>query len=326
MNKIFELKFGSHLYGTNTENSDLDLKSIYLPTAQEICLNSYRRTITTSRPKKEFERNNKDDVDIEIFSLDRYIELLLEGQTVALDILFSGKEMYTYSNPDTVWIIEELYKNRHEFLHSNINAFIGYAKAQAARYGLKGFRVHALRTVLDLFEAWKDKAIKVGDCDLEHWVPNCGNKYITIEYIKNPKGILEPYLNVCDKKIAFNSTVKWALQHTKKRVEEYGHRALLAERNEGIDYKACSHAVRVNSQAIELLTTSNIMFPRPDKELLLDIKTGKLPYKEIADIIEKGLEDLKIAEVNSILRKEPNKEWTNDFIFKVYSDIVKGNL
>jgi predicted nucleotidyltransferase len=44
MNKILEIKFGSALYGTSTPNSDLDLKGIYLPTAKEICLNSYKRT------------------------------------------------------------------------------------------------------------------------------------------------------------------------------------------------------------------------------------------------------------------------------------------
>lgn len=38
MNKILEMKFGSHLYGTNTPNSDLDYKAIYLPTAREIIL------------------------------------------------------------------------------------------------------------------------------------------------------------------------------------------------------------------------------------------------------------------------------------------------
>ena len=31
-NIIVLMKFGSHLYGTNTENSDTDLKGIYMPT------------------------------------------------------------------------------------------------------------------------------------------------------------------------------------------------------------------------------------------------------------------------------------------------------
>lgn len=89
MNKIIEIKFGSHLYGTNTENSDTDYKGIYLPTAKEICLNSYKKTICTIRPKQVGERNTKDDTDVEFFSLDQFMKLLCEGQTIALDMLFS---------------------------------------------------------------------------------------------------------------------------------------------------------------------------------------------------------------------------------------------
>lgn len=51
MNKLFEMKFGSHLYGTSTPASDVDYKSIYLPTAREIVLGDYHKTINMSRKK-----------------------------------------------------------------------------------------------------------------------------------------------------------------------------------------------------------------------------------------------------------------------------------
>ena len=295
MNKILEVKFGSSLYGTSTPNSDLDLKGIYLPTAREIVLGSYKKTITTTRPKQEFERNNKDDVDIEIFSLDRFLELLIQGQTVALDLLFSPYSSYTQNTVQGLAIMSLLQANRDQLLNKNVNAFVGYARQQAAKYGQKGFRIDALRKILDLLNAWKDQVVRVGDCDLEHWVPSCGNEYIKIEYLKSPRGIEEPYLNVCDKKIAFHSTIKYALEHVQRRFDEYGKRALMAEKNEGIDWKALSHAVRVNSEAKELLTTGKITFPRPDKDLLLQIKLGKMDYKIVANLIEEGLEDLKTA-------------------------------
>lgn len=325
MNKIFEVKFGSHLYGTNTENSDLDFKGIYLPTAKEIVLGNYKKTITTTRPKQEFERNTKDDVDIEIFSLDRFLDLLVQGQTVALDLLFAPPINTVYINDTGTGVMCDIDSNRHELLNKNVNAFVGYAKQQAAKYGQKGFRIDALRKILFLLNAWKDQAERVGDCDLEHWVPSCGNEHIKIEYLKSPRGIEEPYLNICDKKIAFHSTIKYALEHLQKRFDEYGKRALMAEKNEGIDWKALSHAVRVNSEAKELLTTGFITFPRPDKDLLLAIKLGKMNYKEVAALIEQGLEDLKEASANSKLREVPNKEWADNFVYKIYSKIVKEN-
>ena len=323
MNKILEVKFGSHLYGTNTENSDLDFKGIYLPTAREIILKQHKRTITTTRPKQAFERNNKDDVDIEIFSLDRFLELLIDGQTVALDLLFAPPNSCTLITEQGSEIMYQIDTNRHELLNRNVNAFVGYAKQQAAKYGQKGFRIDALRKILDLLNAWKDQVVRVGDCDLEHWVPSCGNEHIKIEYLKSPRGVEEPYLNVCDKKIAFHSTIKYALEHVQRRFDEYGKRALMAEKNEGIDWKALSHAVRVNSEAKELLTTGKITFPRPDKDLLLQIKLGKMDYKLVANLIEDGLEVLKLASANSQLREKPNRDWADDFIYRIYSEIVK---
>ena len=43
MDLIVEMRFGSHLYGTDTATSDLDLKGVYLPSAREILLQRARR-------------------------------------------------------------------------------------------------------------------------------------------------------------------------------------------------------------------------------------------------------------------------------------------
>lgn len=323
MNKILEIKFGSHLYGTSTPNSDLDFKGIFLPTAKEIVLGKYKRTVSTTRPKREFERNTKDDVDIEFFSLDRYLELLSDGQTVALDILFAPADMITHITDEGSEIMYQIDTNRTELLNKNLNAFTGYAKAQASKYGLKGFRVHAIREALEFLKAWDGKAYQVGSCPVLEWVSNQNSEHIKIDLLKAPNGKMEPYLNICDKKIAFHSTVKYALEHVQRRFDEYGRRALMAEKNEGLDFKALSHAVRVNSEAKELLETGKITFPRPDRELLLKIKTGQMHYKEVAEIIENGLEELKIISANSTLREQANREWADEFIYKVYSEIVK---
>lgn len=36
MTTIVRVKFGSHLYGTNTPTSDLDFKSVHIPPARDI--------------------------------------------------------------------------------------------------------------------------------------------------------------------------------------------------------------------------------------------------------------------------------------------------
>jgi hypothetical protein len=335
MNKILEMKFGAVLYGTETVNSDQDFKAIYIPTAREIVLNTYKKTISTQRPKREGERNTKDDVDIEIFSVDRYLKLLSEGQTVALDILFAPDNMFTYKQwgDHTFSFIKE---NKDKLLCKDLAAFIGYAKQQAAKYGLKGFRVAALRDTLECLELLSPttklssnmtfiastlvyKNMFAADADVANELKS---EYVSFVTLDDKNGNPIQYLKVCDKFYCMNARVKDIKEQLQKRFDEYGSRALKAEKNEGIDWKALSHAVRVNNQGIELLNTGHITFPRPDRELLLSIKTGQMEYNQVADIIVQGLEDLKTAQATSSLRDKPDQQWIDDFVYDLYKQIV----
>ena len=70
--------------------------------------------------------------------------------------------------------------------------------------------------------------------------------------------------SVCNKMMPYTASIKSAHETMSSIVRDYSHRALAAEKNEGVDWKAVSHAVRIATQAIELLETGNVVFPRPD--------------------------------------------------------------
>lgn len=331
MNKIVEIKFGSHLYGTNTPNSDLDFKGVYLPTAREIVLGGYKKTVSTQRSKQTGERNNKDDVDTEYFSLDRYLELLCQGQTVALDMLFAPIENWTYLNEGYggIWYI--IYENKEKLITKNVNSFIGYSKKQAGKYGVKGSRLDALRKVVSLLESYPEYArLENHANDLDKLVEESAlvvslenTPLISIEMVKQVSGLLLPHLQVCNRKIAYTCTVKQALSVYGKIYNEYGLRAHKASLDGGRDYKSLSHAIRVNSEAKELLLTGHITFPRPDRELLTQVKTNQIPYEQVAEMIEQGLMELVEANKVSTLRDTPDQEWVDNFIYDVYSRIVR---
>lgn len=331
MNKILEIRFGSHLYGTSTEQSDLDLKSIYVPTAREIVLGQYKPTISTTRPKKIYERNTKDDVDIEIFSLDRYLQLLSQGQTVALDVFFAPPESFTELSSDLQYIWQTIQENKDKLIHKNIASFLGYAKQQAAKYGIKGSRMDALkRTValLSQFDAHsrlQDHALSLQQLVAENSaIVSLENApLIDIVHISCPDGKTLPHLQVANRKVTFTAKVKYALDVYKGVLDEYGGRAHKAHLAGGKDYKALHHAVRVNGQAKELLLTGHITFPRPDRELLLKIKKQELPYEAIAELIEQGLTDVVEAQKISTLRESSDQEWIDGFVYDVYSGVVK---
>jgi hypothetical protein len=108
--------------------------------------------------------------------------------------------------------------------------------------------------------------------------------------------------------------------------ENYGARAKLAEQSQGVDWKALSHAVRVGTEAMELLTTGNITFPRPDAPYLVMIKTGKIPYKTVAEDIEVLLESVEQASASSILAEYPNQVWMDTTVLLAHLGEVKKEI
>lgn len=324
MNKIVEIKFGSHLYGTNTPESDLDFKGIYLPTARQIVLGQGKHNVSTSRLKKEFEKNSKDDVDSETFSLKEYLKLLCEGQTVALDMLFSPESFHVFKG-EQYDLFQKIYENKDKLLSKGILSFIGYARKQASKYGIKGSRVRAVKDIIEFLNTLPETLLlKDVKEQLDVFVAR-GDEFIKYVEMLDHNQAMVNFLEVCGRKFQMTNSVKYTKAILVKIFAEYGHRAKLAEANDSIDWKALSHAVRVNFEGQELLRTGFITFPCPERKLLLDIKTGKLPYKEVEVLIEDGLKDLEGAQVNSKLLEKPDLKWADDFVYEVYSKIVKNN-
>lgn len=319
MNKIiFRCKFGAHLYGTNTENSDEDYKSIFIPDAKELVLQRAAKHIQQNTKKNSVTKNSNEDIDDESFSVQSFLKLLCEGQTVALDMLFCPKELTLITSPE--W--ELIKSHKDSFIHKGTSAFVGYTKQQAAKYGVKGFRVSALREILEWLNNMHDH-VRLGVCITEKTLPT--NENIKIVQILG-KGGLEPHLEVCNRKVPFHATVKYATEVFQRIFDMYGERALKAEKNEGIDWKALSHAVRVANESIELLQTGKITFPRPDRTLLLSIKKGELPYKEVESIIEQGLIKVEDAQMLSALPKEPDYKLADQLVYTIYRDVLEESF
>ena len=87
------VRFGSHLYGTNTEDSDTDYKGIFMPSKRMIYLNRIPKSISAnSKSSSCGDKNTKEDIDCELYSLHYFIELACKGETVALDMIHVNKQ------------------------------------------------------------------------------------------------------------------------------------------------------------------------------------------------------------------------------------------
>lgn len=322
MTALVEMRFGSQLYGTATPASDLDLKAVHLPDASAILLQRVRPVVVSKTKADPRAKNTADDVDFESFTLQRFLGLCAEGQTVALDMLFAPDWAFT-SEPSPIW--RDIQANRDKLVTSRCAAFVGYCRTQANRYGIRGSRVHASRLALTLLDfavtelgtsaklSALTKDIEALTAETEH-----------MELVDRPQANGQPirHWSVCGKMMPYTATIKSAAETMRTLVDNYGHRALAAEQNQGVDWKALSHAVRIARQAIELLGSGRVTFPRPDAEHLLAIKLGRLPYAEVAAEIERLLPAVEAASGASTLRDAADQEWIDALVARSHRDVI----
>jgi RNA repair pathway DNA polymerase beta family len=313
--EIVKMNFGSHVYGTSLPTSDRDSKGVHLPTAHQIILQDVKDSISIDTKKSATDKNGPDDIDHQSFSLQKFLNLAAQGQTVAMEMLFIPELNWIHSSPEWKIII----RLRSHLLTKQCKGFVGYCHKQASKYGVKGTRLRAVKMLIAILESCDGHVpipvsiylIKISDLmsAFEHF---------SISIYKDGSGEIE----CCGRKCPIGASVKTALGIYSKVLEQYGHRSKEAETNEGVDWKATMHAVRIAHEAIELLSTGHITFPRPERELLLKIRKGELPYQDVQDLIEQGIVDVESASRNSSLPEKIDKDLIDDVVFNFYQGIV----
>lgn len=314
MTEIVRMVFGSQLYGTSTPASDTDLKAVHIPSPEQILLGRTPRAINQVTKANEREKNAPEDTDFESFGLQHFMKLLCEGQTVCLDMLYAPDSMIINKTWEWEWIVD----HRKEFVSRQCQSYIGYCRQQANKYGIKGSRVAAVRLVLDwLKEAAEDMGhlAKVGEVEWD-WLDS--QEHAEVLQITIASGAIIPHLNVCNRKVPFGSTLKIAIDVYQRLFDEYGKRALMAEKNEGVDWKALSHAVRIGRQAIDVLSGNDIIFPLPYADFITAIKKGEYDYSMIGEMIDDLLVQVEQAAETSPLPEQPNFVLAEQFVLGTY--------
>jgi predicted nucleotidyltransferase len=298
MKTLVRTVFGSELYGTSTPASDRDEKGVFMPDTRDILLGRIPKTANLS-VKDDTRRNSPGELDGDMYSLHHFVKLACQGQTVAIDMLWTPREMILEDSE--TW--NELISLREKFLSKNMKAFVGYARAQAAKYSLKGDRLTKLREFLAVL-----KNSDPSDClahvwdklpqDDEREGPHCTELQIAGKW--------------------FGRTTR--IDHVKESVESliarYGKRANAAATADGRDWKALSHALRVSLELKELLQTKRLRFPLYDADTLTAIKTGVYELSEVQRLIDHTLEEIETLMESSNLPEKVDYKFWDDWLFE----------
>lgn len=116
---------GSYAHGTNIETSDNDYKGICTPPIEYyLGLKSFNEY--NSAGGKDF-KNSKDDIDISIIHISKFVKQAMQGSPPNIEILFTRQEDFIkVTEPGQILI-----NNRHLFLSKFLKTkFIGFSKAR----------------------------------------------------------------------------------------------------------------------------------------------------------------------------------------------------
>lgn len=322
---VVNMEYGSHLYGLNHADSDTDYKSIALPTAKQIIMQEADFFIKASTGDQT-SKNGAGDVDDEIMSLQRFLKQAMDGKNTAIDMLHAN--MYQVLTTSDIW--EELQEKRHMFYTKDMSSYVDYVQGQAAKYGVKGSRLAALKEAMDYLRGIYDRAVPgLGDVmtlgEVADKLPIGEHAYIV--ETESEKTGKQSFYEICQRKFDFKNKIPYCIANMQKIYDGYGHRAKKAESNDGVDWKAVSHALRAGYQARWIYKLGGFNYPLPETDFIMDVKMGRVDYKTgVQPAIEELVAEVtKLAE-ESDLPETCDREYWNNWLYQKHLQIVQEAL
>lgn len=298
--KVFATLSGSRLYGTNTPESDWDLRGAAIPPI---------RYFLGQDRFEQFEDKQNDRV---YWHLSKLCQLMADANPNAIELLFVPEKYYLHNTP--IWGI--VVENKDLFLSTKcLHTFSGYAASQ-----LKRIKTH---------KKWLDNPPQKPDrremgLSIEHKIDEGTLKALrTISEAKlDPAFVAElrgEYEYLVAKK-AWDAYKRWQQERNPER------HAL--EEKYGVDTKHAMHLVRLFRMGAELLSTGTMRVDRRDidAEELVRIRNGAWDYEQITEYAEKMEAELKGLEARSPLPKKPQRQKINELLISIYCGFFGINL
>lgn len=298
---------GSHAYGTNIETSDVDIRGVAVNSKENILLGN------------DFEQVVNVKTDTTIYSLDKMIPLLANGNPNTIEILGLEKADYLYISD----IGQKLLDNKEMFLSKRcVGAFGGYANQQLYRLQQKSlcalskeeYNTHTAKVLSSMIERFSDK-FGISCENIRAYIDAAGELVLDLHL----DGI--PAENVSAMLSELNQTIQDYNTTSKRNMKAETH---------GKIAKHSMHLLRLYMMCIDILERHEIITKRiKEHDLLMDIRNGKYldatgkPTSEFFDMVRDYEERFKEAAKKSDLPDNPNMERINQFRMEVNEEIVR---
>ncbi len=307
--KILEIKTGSHLYGTNTPESDVDFCGVFIPPINYYFgLDKVGEVDLSIIDKLDNGKNTKDAVDRKFYELRKFVTLAMENNPNLLEILSVNKPNIVYANDIGIKLLD----NKHLFPHKGLERrFIGYSLSQKKKLYVKSGNMNDLKEGLTKLEFFHYNVIN-GRPNLKY-IFQIENDLINSGFFKDNEN---QHFKIGDIFIQKNITIKNAIGQVKNRISKFGNRKDLVEEF-GFDLKFGSHCVRLLLEGKELLETGEIKFPLSYADLILEIKSGKYSLSELEEMIEYYENEIRLSFEKTQLPSKPQYDKINKMLIDI---------
>lgn len=320
--------YGSKLYGTSTPKSDTDDKVIYIPSLDSLLLGQKSKIF---KIRLDAEGNKVPDmidgkackmpdngVETEYIPIQTFVRDFVRGQTYALEVAHAYLSFgppkpglfYTSERP-TYDFVKELVTR---FTNAEVHSMVGFAAKQTMDYVMRGDRMNKVQAILDVLVDINEEYYNL-DTSM---APRLDTQYaagtildaasrltgLSIGSSMNNNKTMRT-LEMNGRTYLETTTLEHLIALLQKKVGEYGERTQAASTAD-VDFKSLSHAVRVYQQAIELLDTGKMTFPRPNAAELLKIKTGEGDLEAVKQQLrDLDAEVLQKVETTTLQKRTP---------------------
>lgn len=308
---------GSHAYGMDKEESDLDVRGIALNSKKDVLLGT------------DFEQVVNVDTDTTVYSFNKMIQLLTSNNPNTVEILGCKPEHYLHLSD----IGRELLENKKMFLSKIcIHTFGGYAGSQLRRMENKAARLvgqaqneaYILKSINNSKYDFKNRYYPHDDSDVKLYIDTAVQEGYDSEIF------MDVYLKHYPLR---DWTGMW--NEMKAILSSYNK---IGKRNEkAISHdklgKHMAHLIRLYMMCIDILEKEEIITYRTDEhDLLMNIRNGEYldenrqPTTDFYDLLNEYEKRFDYAKNNTSLPDVPDHKRINEFKMSVNERIVKGEV